>query len=129
MNNDHLRFVDHAYAHTSFKEQGATNDRQIFAVSLTGAMIVNRESTYVALTRAKDNTEIVTSDLERLAKNAGRDVSKTTALDTSKHVLSIEEVVARNRAEPSGREHEAATQQPRERAKERGQDRGLGWSF
>lgn len=81
LKNDDLRFVDHAYAHTSYKEQGATNHREIIAVSEVGAMVFNREAAYVAASRAKDNTEIVTSDLETLLDHAGRDVGKTTSVD------------------------------------------------
>ena len=81
LSNDQLRFVDHTYARTSFKEQGATNDREIIALSLTGAKVFNRESAYVAVSRARDNTEIVTSDSAAMVKNAGKDVGKTTALE------------------------------------------------
>jgi conjugative relaxase-like TrwC/TraI family protein len=80
LTNAQLRDVDHGYARTSFKEQGATNDREIVAVSKIGARVFNREAAYVAATRAKDNTEIVTSDHAQMLKSAGRDVSKTTAL-------------------------------------------------
>ena len=86
LGNHQLRVVDHAYAHTSFKEQGATNDREIIAVSKTGAMVFNREAAYVAASRARDNTEIVTSDLDTLQKNAGKEVPKTTAIDWQKRM-------------------------------------------
>jgi ATP-dependent exoDNAse (exonuclease V) alpha subunit len=76
-----MQFVDLAYAHTTFKEQGATNDREIIAVSEVGAKVFNKQAAYVAATRAKHNTEIVTSDLKTLLRNAGKDVSKTTAID------------------------------------------------
>jgi AAA domain len=81
LKNDDIRFVDHAYAHTSYKEQGATNHREIIAVSETGAKVFNREAAYVAASRAKDNTEIVTADRERMMKNAGKEVGKTTAVE------------------------------------------------
>ena len=80
LGNDELRFVDLAYAHTSFKEQGATNDREIIAVSAIGAKVFNKEAAYVAASRAKDNTEIVTSDMKTLLKNSGKEVGKTTAV-------------------------------------------------
>lgn len=51
----------------------------IIAASETGAKVFNRQATYVAATRAKDNTEIVTSDYERLLKSAGKEVKKTTS--------------------------------------------------
>ena len=81
LDNAHLRLVDYSYARTSYKEQGATNDREILAVSIIGAKVINRESTYVSVSRARENTEIVTSDLAGLLKNAGRDASKSTAID------------------------------------------------
>jgi conjugative relaxase-like TrwC/TraI family protein len=82
--NDDLRFIDHAYAHTSYKEQGATNDREIIAVSLIGAKVFNREAAYVAASRARDNTEIVTEARSAMLKNAGKEVGKTTAVDFEK---------------------------------------------
>jgi ATP-dependent exoDNAse (exonuclease V) alpha subunit len=75
--------VDHAYAHTSFKEQGQTNMREIIAVSNTGAKVFNREASYVAATRAKDNTEVITTDYEGMLKNAGKEVKKTTASEVA----------------------------------------------
>ncbi|CAE6842412.1 MobF family relaxase [Paraburkholderia aspalathi] len=84
LTNHELRFIDHAYAHTSYKEQGATNDREIIAVSSTGAIVFNKQAAYVAASRAKDNTEIVTSDLATLKRNAGAEVEKTTAIEMEK---------------------------------------------
>lgn len=86
LTNKELRFVDFSYAHTSHKEQGATNDREIFAVSAVGAKVVNREAAYVASTRAKDNSEIVTSDWDTLLKNAGKEVKKTIAIKLGSQV-------------------------------------------
>lgn len=81
LSNDDVRFIDHAYAHTSYKEQGATNDREIIAVSEIGSKVFNREAAYVAASRAKDNTEVVTENLGRMLRNAGQEVGKTTAID------------------------------------------------
>ena len=81
LSNDAMRQVDHAYAHTSHKEQGVTNQIEIFAVSKTGAKIINREAAYVSASRAKGNTEIVTNSLAELLKNAGEETKKTTAID------------------------------------------------
>lgn len=77
--NKSMRFADLGYAHTTIKDQGATYNRMIIAASETGAKVFNRQATYVAATRAKDNTEIVTSDYERLLKSAGKEVKKTTS--------------------------------------------------
>ncbi len=81
LGNKEMCFVDLAYAHTTFKEQGATNDREIIAVSKMGAKVFHKQAVYVATTRAKDNTEIVTSDMKALLKSAGEGVLKTTAMD------------------------------------------------
>lgn len=84
VNNDQMRFVDLAYAHTSYKEQGATNDREIIAVSKTGSKVFNQMAAYVAATRGKDNTEIVTSDMKTLVANADKLAIKTVATDDPK---------------------------------------------
>lgn len=83
ISNRQMMHIDHAYAHTTFKEQGATVHREIIALSTTGAHIFNREAAYVAATRAKGITEIVVTEegLEKMLKNAGKKVDKTTAVD------------------------------------------------
>jgi hypothetical protein len=84
LSNAQIRFVDLAYAHTSFKEQGATNDREIIAVSKVGAKVFNQMAAYVSATRARDNTEIVTSDLKTLIANADKLSIKTVAMEDPK---------------------------------------------
>jgi len=84
LTNDQMRAVDLAYVHTTFKEQGATNLREIIAMDSAGAKVMNRQAAYVAATRAKQNTEIVTSDMAKVIKNADRDVEKTTAISDTK---------------------------------------------
>lgn len=81
LNNDQLRMVDLSYARTTYKEQGATNDREIIAVSKVGAKVFNTQAAYVAGSRAKGNTEIVTSDYETMLRNSGKLMEKTTAID------------------------------------------------
>jgi ATP-dependent exoDNAse (exonuclease V) alpha subunit len=83
--------VDHSYARTSYKEQGATNHREIVAISQTGAKVFNREAAYVAVSRAKDNTEIVTSDINMMKKNAGKDVTKSVAHEEKNLVAVLNE--------------------------------------
>jgi uncharacterized protein YdeI (YjbR/CyaY-like superfamily) len=63
-------------------------------VSETGARIFNKEAAYVGATRAKVNTEVITSDQERLLKNAGNDVSKPTALRSSEMAQLVEQARA-----------------------------------
>jgi hypothetical protein len=81
LTNEQMRLVDLSYARTTFKEQGATTDREIIAISKTGAKVFNVQAAYVAGTRAKGNTEIVTSDYETMLRNSGKSVSKTTAIE------------------------------------------------
>ena len=120
LGNDHLRLIDHSYARTSYKEQGATNDREIIAVSVTGAKVINREATYVSVSRARENTEIVTSDLPKLLKNAGRDVAKSTAIDLAPRLEqslevpgpTIHELLAAKRVQRNDNEISVAQSQP-----------------
>ena len=90
-----MRMLDHSYARTSFREQGATNDREIIAISAIDAKVFDRRAAYVAATRAKDNTEVITSDPKTVLKKSGQDVSKTTALRGP----DVREIVASQRAE------------------------------
>ncbi len=92
LNNDQLRMVDLSYARTTFKEQGSTTDREIIAISKVGAKVFNSQAAYVAGSRAKGNTEIVTSDYETMLRNSGKVVGKTTAIDVDKSkVKSVEQ--------------------------------------
>lgn len=79
LNNKEVQFMDLAYARTSYKEQGATNDREIIALSEVGAKVYGRLASYVASTRARDNTELVTSDRAKVIANADKVVVKTIA--------------------------------------------------
>lgn len=107
MSNRQMRYVDHAYSHTSHKEQGVTNHREIFLVSPKGAHWLNREASYVAASRAKHNTEIVTTEdaHEKMMKNAGREPEKTTAIDIGNN-LSFERVRVEERVQAPAREQQ-----------------------
>lgn len=83
-------YIDHAYAHTTFKEQGATTDQSIFAVSETGAKIINQESAYVGVTRARQDTILVTSDMATIEKNVGTESKKTSAFEIGRDRYSID---------------------------------------
>jgi conjugative relaxase-like TrwC/TraI family protein len=86
LSNASMRFTDLGYAHTTVKDQGATYHRMIIAASDKGAMVFNRLSVYVAATRAKFNTEIVTSNFAGMLKSSGKDSAKTTAHDLTASV-------------------------------------------
>ena len=115
LSNKDIRLLDLAYAHTSYKEQGATNDREIIAVSKIGANVFNKEAAYVAATRARDNTEIVTSDLEKLMRSAGRVVDKTTAVE-------MKEVVRRENSQAGQRTLDP--NKSRDKTAEKARDKG-----
>jgi conjugative relaxase-like TrwC/TraI family protein len=126
-----LARVDYAYARTSYKEQGATNDREIIAVSKVGARVFNREAAYVAVSRAKDNTEIVTSDYKKMIASAGRDVTKTTALlheptrgKSVKAAPELQETFGRYRESPAPQQAIAADR-PKDLGRARDQAFGL----
>ncbi|MDN4571889.1 conjugal transfer protein [Pandoraea cepalis] len=116
LTNNDIRLLDFAYAHTSYKEQGATNDREIIAVSGAGAMVFNKEAAYVAATRAKDNTEIVTSDLARLMQNAGRSVDKTTAVEM-KEVIRAEQSKVNQQAASMSRQKEPTLEKVKDKGR------------
>ena len=84
LNNEQLRYVDHAYAHTSIKDQGATYDRVIVVASESGAKRFHQIAAYVAATRAKEETHVITSNLSGLMKAVGIEVKNTTSLDINR---------------------------------------------
>lgn len=81
LTNDQMRHVDHGYARTSVKEQGATNQVQIVYMPSDAGQAVNRQMGYVAGTRAREHTEIVTDDRDKALGASDRESSKTTAVD------------------------------------------------
>lgn len=80
LDNQQLQRVDFAYARTTFKEQGATNDVQLLAVSKGAASAFNVEALYVDITRAKRNTIIVTDGYNKMLERADKPVEHTMAL-------------------------------------------------
>ena len=121
LNNNQMRMVDLSYARTSFKEQGATNDLEIIAVSEKGAKVFNEQAAYVAGTRAKNNSEIVTSDYDTILKNSGKVVEKTTAVDIDgvrdKRKKELVKVVLKDNAKT----HDKVNSQDKEKTKEKDQ--------
>jgi len=80
LTNQQVGHVDHAYSRTTFKSQGETTHRHIIAAH-TGVHNFNRQDAYVAASRAKDQTEIVTTDYSTLLLNSTRAVDRVTAID------------------------------------------------
>jgi conjugative relaxase-like TrwC/TraI family protein len=83
LSDKELRLIDLGYARTSFKEQGATNNAELIALSEKGAAIFNKEAAYVMVTRAKGRTELITSAPDKVFENAAREVEKTSAINLS----------------------------------------------
>jgi len=81
---ENMAKVDHAYARTAHGNQGRTVDKAIVAISEGSAGLVNKESAYVALTRAKESVTVVTTAKDAVIRNATEMSDKTTALDAPK---------------------------------------------
>lgn len=125
--NKSMRFADLGYAHTTIKDQGATYQRMIIAASETGAKVFNRQATYVAATRAKDNTEIVTSNYEALLKSAGKEVKKTSAHDMGVMNQSSNSLIkALEKNEGQTKDIGGKEQLPTKQEKQKVPDRELG---
>ena len=70
--------VDHAYAVTVNKAQGATADREIASMR---ADLVTKNNFYVGLTRGRKDFFLATDSIERTRENAGIAQKKTSATD------------------------------------------------
>jgi ATP-dependent exoDNAse (exonuclease V) alpha subunit len=81
---ENMAKVDHAYARTAHGNQGRTVDKAIIAISEGSAGLINKESAYVALTRAKELVTLVTTAKDTVIRNATEMSDKTTALDAPK---------------------------------------------
>ena len=87
LNNDQVKSLDHGYAHTTYKDQGASFDVAIIAID-RGARTFNQLAAYVATSRAKLNTEIVTTSLKDVLNYAAAKVEKTVAMDITEDKLN-----------------------------------------
>ena len=77
-----LRHVDYGYASTSHAAQGATVDRVIVNVDTErGVRLVNRRQFYVSFSRARHDARLYTDNADALARAAGREQLKATALE------------------------------------------------
>jgi conjugative relaxase-like TrwC/TraI family protein len=81
--NPHL---DHGYAVTSHSSQGQTADRVLIHVDTEqgGEKLVNRRLAYVAVSRGRYDAQIYTNDKTALAEGLGRDVSRRSALESTR---------------------------------------------
>ncbi|MDE1162004.1 MAG: MobF family relaxase [Acidobacteriaceae bacterium] len=79
---EQMRHFDHGYAVTSHSSQGLTADRVLINVDVSAHRdLVNQRFAYVAVSRAAFDVRLYTDDSTRLAKDLGRDVSKTAAIE------------------------------------------------
>ena len=74
----HYRAIDHAYALTGFKAQGATVDHLFWQVN---AKSTNFHEAYVAVTRPREEIKIYTDNAFLLTKNICRLSEKTSTLE------------------------------------------------
>jgi ATP-dependent exoDNAse (exonuclease V) alpha subunit len=80
-----LRHADYGYASTSHSAQGATVERVIVnADSIRNAQLVNRKQFYVSISRARNDAQVYTDDLEALRRAVAREPRKAVALETVK---------------------------------------------
>ena len=90
-----LRHLDRAWASTIHSYQGRTVDRIIAAMPAGNRDRVNRKSFYVAISRARDRTDLVTDDPKRLAdqllRATGGRVAALDAVDRSREAERIED--------------------------------------
>ena len=94
LNNLDIQKVDHAYVHTSMKEQGKTNTIEILGFTKSDVHSMSKEMIYVDLTRARINTEIVTNNIEDVGAALIKTTSKTSSTDFGIDVANKYEVSA-----------------------------------
>jgi conjugative relaxase-like TrwC/TraI family protein len=80
------RHIDHGYAVTSHSSQGQTADRVLVHVDTERASekLINRRLAYVAVSRGRYDAQIYTNDKAQLAEGLSRDVSRWSAMESSR---------------------------------------------
>ena len=105
LNNLDIQKVDHAYVHTSMKEQGRTNTIEILGFTKSDVRSMSKEMIYVDLTRARINTEIVTNNIEDVGSALLKTISKTSSTDFGIEVANKYEVSASREKQSIGLEN------------------------
>ena len=89
-----MRFLDHAWASTIHAFQGRTVNAIIAAMESRNPTLVNQKSLYVAISRARHLSELITDDAGRLAdhreKASGERVS---ALDAAARDATVKGIL------------------------------------
>ena len=102
--------LDHGYAVTSHSSQGATAERVLLHID-TGtaqAPLLNSRLAYVAVSRARAETEIYTNDARTLGRALSREVTKRTALEVVEQHAPAAPAPATRRDREAGRERTLA---------------------
>ena len=71
-------YLDHGYAITDYKAQGATADN---VVIIADSKMAHIKSFYTQVTRAKYKVKVITDNIEQLKENVTRNPTKSTTLD------------------------------------------------
>ncbi len=83
--------MDHAYAITDYKSQGATTQRLIWYAPIDAGPL-SSNSFYVAITRCKEEVGVYTNDAESLREKVKTEQQKESTLDYNPVVKKKEEV-------------------------------------
>ena len=83
LNNEQAKLIDHGYAYTTVKEQGASTDVELLASSQKAAWVFNKQAALVALTRSRGDAEVITEDFKNLKANSMKEPEKTTAIEVT----------------------------------------------
>ena len=75
-----FNYIDHAYAITDYKSQGATTQRLLWYAP-TDAGPLSSNSFYVAITRCKEEVGVYTDNAEALREKVKREQQKESTLD------------------------------------------------
>lgn len=97
--NSKYNYLDHGYALTTYKSQGATVDKVICTTD-TESFQTNSNEFYVAVTRAKHEISFYTDSVDELTKQAGIKQEKESIFDFTPEVKNSKLNRARLRCEP-----------------------------
>ena len=101
-----LRHMDRAWASTAHAFQGRTVDNVIAAMESHHPHLTTQRSFYVAISRARDNAELVTDDAARLSQHLEKATGeRVAALDAVKKHAAMEVAIAEERSRGRGVDH------------------------
>jgi len=80
LDNEREQTYTHSYASTVHASQGATADKAFIAVDSEQSML-NQQSAYVSISRAREGVEIVADEKEKVAEMAEREAGQESAVE------------------------------------------------